>query len=250
MLEKTNNEMREYRGKRIAMIYQDPMTSLNPVLRVGFQIAETLIVHDRMPIQRAEKQAIQLMTATGISEPEERARAYPHQLSGGMKQRVMIAMALATNPELLIADEPTTALDVITQAQILDLLRSLQRERNMTVILITHDLGIIAEFCNDVLVMYAGHGMEYGTARDIFADPQHPYTSGLLNSITRIDADVEKLAVIPGEIPDLTQPPRACRFHPRCPYVFDKCKAEEPPSFSLRNDRFAKCWLSEPRSSR
>jgi oligopeptide/dipeptide ABC transporter ATP-binding protein len=250
MLEKTNNEMREYRGKRIAMIYQDPMTSLNPVLRVGFQIAETLIVHDRMPIQRAEKQAIQLMTATGISEPEERARAYPHQLSGGMKQRVMIAMALATNPELLIADEPTTALDVITQAQILDLLRSLQRERNMTVILITHDLGIIAEFCNDVLVMYAGHGMEYGTARDIFADPQHPYTSGLLNSITRIDADVEKLAVIPGEIPDLTQPPRACRFHPRCPCVFDKCKAEEPPSFSLKNDRFSKCWLSEPRSAR
>ncbi len=245
LLGKTRDEMRKYRGKRMTMIYQDPLTSLNPVLRVGFQIAETLIVHDKMPRQRAEERAVELMEATGISEPEKRARAFPHQLSGGMRQRVMIAMALATNPDLLIADEPTTALDVITQAQILDLLKMLQTQRNMTVILITHDLGLIADFCSDVLVMYAGHGMEFGKAEDIFGHPQHPYTESLLNSITRVDTDVVKLPSIAGEIPDLFRPPRGCRFHPRCPLAFDRCKVEEPPPFPVGAGRFSKCWLSE-----
>lgn len=245
LLQKRKEEIRKYRGKRIAMIYQDPMTSLNPVLRVGFQIAESLIQHDGLPRQRAEERAVELLRATGIPEPERRSRAFPHQLSGGMRQRVMIAMALATNPDILIADEPTTALDVITQAQIIDLLKTLQRSRNMTVVLITHDLGIIAEFCSDVLVMYAGHGMEYGTAREIFADPQHPYTKGLLNSITRVDTEVDRLPSIKGEIPDLTNPPAGCRFHPRCPLVFDRCRTEEPAVFHLQGDRLSKCWLSE-----
>ncbi len=250
LLQKKKEDIRRYRGKRISMIYQDPMTSLNPVFRVGFQIAESLMQHDGIPRQEAEQRAVELLRATGIPEPERRSRAFPHQLSGGMRQRVMIAMALATNPDILIADEPTTALDVITQAQIIDLLKTLQRSRNMTVVLITHDLGIIAEFCSDVLVMYAGHGMEFGTAREIFGDPQHPYTKGLLNSITRVDAEVDRLPSLKGEIPDLTRPPSGCRFHPRCPLVFDRCRNEEPPIFRLQGDRSSKCWLSENGGSR
>ena len=172
LLKKTPVQMRDIRGKRIAMIYQDPMTSLNPVLRVGFQIAESLMVHEKIPRRQAYAKAIQLMEAVGIPEPEKRAKAFPHQFSGGMRQRIMIAMALSTDPEILIADEPTTALDVITQAQILTLLKSLQKQRNMTVILITHDLGIVAEFCDEVLVMYAGVGMEHGYYARDFRKPE------------------------------------------------------------------------------
>lgn len=239
----TSEEMRKYRGDRITMIYQDPMTSLNPVLKVGFQIAEALIVHEGMSRQDAESKAIELMSATGIPDAHKRAKEYPHQFSGGMRQRIMIAMALATKPDLVIADEPTTALDVITQAQILDLLKDLQREYGMSVILITHDLGIVAELCDEVLVMYAGHGMEHGSAKEIFLDPKHPYTRGLLESITRVDRDVDRLNSIPGTIPDLISPPKGCRFHPRCPLVFDKCVKQEPPAFSMANERFSKCWL-------
>jgi len=245
LLKKTQNQMREIRGKRIAMIYQDPMTSLNPVLRVGFQIAESLIVHEKIPRKQAYAKAIQLMEAVGIPEPEKRAKAFPHQFSGGMRQRIMIAMALSTDPEILIADEPTTALDVITQAQILTLLKSLQKQRNMTIILITHDLGIVAEFCDEVLVMYAGAGMEHGTTREIFASPKHPYTKGLLDSITRVDKDIKRLNSIPGEIPNLMRPPSGCTFHPRCPYAFQKCSTDEPREFVLPGGRFSKCWLSE-----
>lgn len=245
LLSMKSQEMREFRGDRITMIYQDPMTSLNPVLRVGFQIAEALIVHEGLPRQEAESKAIELMAATGIPDAGKRAREYPHQFSGGMRQRIMIAMALATKPDLVIADEPTTALDVITQAQILDLLRHLQREYGMSVILITHDLGIVAELCDEVLVMYAGHGLEHGSAKEIFLEPKHPYTRGLLESITRVDRDVKRLNSIPGTIPDMINAPQGCRFHPRCPRVFDKCLRQEPPAFKVENHRFCKCWLFE-----
>ncbi|HYB04872.1 MAG TPA: ABC transporter ATP-binding protein [Nitrososphaerales archaeon] len=248
LLKKSPDEMRSVRGKRIAMIYQDPMTSLNPVLRVGFQIAESVMVHEKVPRKEAYEKAIQLMHAVGIPEPEKRARAFPHQFSGGMRQRIMIAMALSTDPEILIADEPTTALDVITQAQILSLMKSLQRQRNMTVILITHDLGIVAEFCEEVLVMYAGAGMEHGTTSEIFSNPKHPYTKGLLQSITRVDRDISRLKSIPGEIPNLMSPPGGCRFHPRCTFVFPKCMTDEPKEFVLSGGRFSKCWLSEGES--
>ena len=249
LLKKTPSEMRQIRGKRISMVYQDPMTSLNPVLRVGFQIAETMIVHERASRRVAYSRAIELMRAVGIPDAEKRARAFPHQFSGGMRQRIMIAMALASDPEILIADEPTTALDVITQAQILSLLRKLQKEREMTVILITHDLGIVAEFCEELLVMYAGVGMERGTTREVFRNPQHPYTRGLLGSITRVDQDVERLNTIPGEIPNLARPPSGCRFHPRCPFVFSKCVSYEPTAFGPGRDKFSRCWLSESVSS-
>jgi oligopeptide/dipeptide ABC transporter ATP-binding protein len=244
LLKKSPAEMRSVRGKRISMIYQDPMTSLNPVLRVGFQIAESIMVHDKVPRKQAYEKAIELMEAVGIPEPAKRAKAFPHQFSGGMRQRIMIAMALSTDPEILIADEPTTALDVITQAQILSLLKTLQRERNMSVILITHDLGIVAEFCDEVLVMYAGTGMEHGTTREIFESPKHPYTMGLLQSITRVDRDIQRLNSIPGEIPNLMAPPSGCRFHPRCSFMFQKCVTDEPAEFVLPGGRFSKCWLS------
>jgi len=244
LLSKAPNDMRKIRGNRITMIYQDPMTSLNPVLRVGFQIAESLMVHEGLPYRDAKSKAIELMGLTGISAADKRAEDYPHQFSGGMRQRIMIAMALATKPDLLIADEPTTALDVITQAQILALLKRLQAEYGLTVILITHDLGIVAELCDDIMVMYAGHAMERATARELYSEPQNPYTRGLLESITRADKDIKRLNSIPGSIPDLIKPPKGCRFHTRCPMVFDKCKEDEPPDFEVAANRFSKCWLA------
>jgi oligopeptide/dipeptide ABC transporter ATP-binding protein len=246
LLKLKDEEMRRIRGKRIAMVYQDPMTSLNPVLRVGFQIAETLMVHEKIARHQAEARAVELMESMGIPEAEKRTKEYPHQFSGGMRQRIMIAMALATNPDLLIADEPTTALDVITQSQILGLLRDLERKRNMTVVLITHDLGIVAQVCDEALVMYAGHGMERGSIQDIFSKPKHPYTRGLLESTTRADREIERLSSIPGTIPDLINPPVGCRFQPRCPVAYDRCSKQEPPPFSQNSDAYSKCWQSEP----
>lgn len=245
LLSNTQDQMRRLRGKSIAMIYQDPMTSLNPVLKVGFQIGEALTVHEKTPQREAEQRAVELMSAMGIPEAEKRAKEYPHQFSGGMRQRIMIAMALATKPDLLIADEPTTALDVITQSQILALLKDLQRKYNMTVILITHDLGIVAQVCDEAVVMYAGHGMELDSVQNIFAHPKHPYTRGLLDSTTRADKEIKRLTSIPGSIPDMINPPTGCRFHPRCPLADDKCAKEEPPAFPEGQGAYSKCWHSD-----
>lgn len=246
LLEKNDAEMRRLRGKSISMIYQDPMTSMNPVLKVGFQVAEALMVHEKLSKEAAESRAVELMSTIGIPEAEKRARDYPHQFSGGMRQRMMIAMALSTSPDLVIADEPTTALDVVTQAQILALLKDLQQKHGMTIILVTHDVGIVAQLCDEILVMYAGHGMEHGTSKEILADAKHPYTRGLLESITRADREIERLSSIPGTIPNLVTLPAGCRFHPRCPLAFAKCTiGPAPPAFRTGNNRFAKCWLFE-----
>lgn len=246
LLTTSQEDMRRLRGKSIAMVYQDPMTSLNPVLRVCFQIAEALMVHEKISQHEAEARAVELMSAVGIPDAEKRAKEYPHQFSGGMRQRIMIAMALATKPDLLIADEPTTALDVITQSQILALLEDLQRKYDMTVILVTHDLGIVAQLCDEALVMYAGHGMELNTVKGIFSHSKHPYTRGLLESTTRVDKEISRLTSIPGNIPDMIDPPTGCRFHPRCPLADNRCARQEPPAFPQVSGGYSKCWRSEP----
>lgn len=245
LLTTSQEDMRRLRGKSIAMVYQDPMTSLNPVLRVCFQIAEALMVHEKISQHEAEARAVELMSAVGIPDAEKRAKEYPHQFSGGMRQRIMIAMALATKPDLLIADEPTTALDVITQSQILALLEDLQRKHDMTVILVTHDLGIVAQLCDEALVMYAGHGMELNTVKGIFSHSKHPYTRGLLESTTRVDKEISRLSSIPGNIPDMIDPPTGCRFHPRCPLADNRCARQEPPAFLQVSGGYSKCWRSE-----
>jgi oligopeptide/dipeptide ABC transporter ATP-binding protein len=229
--------LRGVRGERIAMIFQDPMTSLNPVYRVGDQMIEMIRAHRDVSKREARGRAVELLRSVGIPNPERRVHDYPHEFSGGMRQRVMIAMALSLDPDVLIADEPTTALDVTVQAQILRLLEQLNRERGLAVILITHDLGVVAEIADRVAVMYAGQIVEEATLEELFYDPRHPYTWGLLGSIARLDRpNAERLAQIPGMPPSLLDPPTGCRFAPRCPHEFDKC-SEPPP---LERDR---CWL-------
>jgi oligopeptide/dipeptide ABC transporter ATP-binding protein len=229
--------LRGVRGERIAMIFQDPMTSLNPVYRVGDQMIEMIRAHRDVSKSEARKRAVELLRSVGIPNPERRVHDYPHEFSGGMRQRVMIAMALSLDPDVLIADEPTTALDVTVQAQILRLLDQLNRERGLAVVLITHDLGVVAEIADRVAVMYAGQIVEEATLDDLFYDPLHPYTWGLLGSLARLDRpNPERLAQIPGQPPSLLRPPTGCRFAPRCPHEFGKC-AEPPP---LDRDR---CWL-------
>ena len=241
-------ELRAVRGNRIAMVFQEPMTSLNPVLPVGYQVAEAALVHQRLSRAEARRRAIELLRLVGIPDPDVRVDDYPHQLSGGMRQRVMIAMALICRPQVLIADEPTTALDVTIQAQILDLLGRLRRELNMAVLLITHDLGVVAGSADRVVVMYAGQVVETAPTRAVFAHPEHPYTEGLLASIPRLDHPRERLRSIPGSVPPATAWPAGCRFHPRCPYAWDKCRSEEPPLLETGADgHTARCWLvAEP----
>ncbi|NCY23481.1 MAG: ABC transporter ATP-binding protein [Alphaproteobacteria bacterium] len=238
----SNAEMRGVRGKEIGMIFQEPMTSLNPVHTVGFQITEGIRAHESQA-SKAElrERGIAALARVRIPSPERRFDEYPHQLSGGMRQRVMIAMALACSPKLLIADEPTTALDVTVQAQILDLLRDLQAETGMAIILITHDLGVIAEMADDVAVMYAGRVVERTTARDLFEDPQHPYTLGLLGSIPRLDEDRERLLAITGAVPPPFALPPGCRFAPRCPFAIEACRAEIPGLRAISPGHEAAC---------
>jgi oligopeptide/dipeptide ABC transporter ATP-binding protein len=241
---KSQEEMGKIRGNKIAMIFQDPMSALNPVFTVGDQIAETLMIHQGMDRKQAMEEAIKLLGHVGIPAPEIRVKQYPHELSGGMCQRVVIAIALACKPDLLIADEPTTALDVTVQAQILDLLKSLQQEFGMSILLITHDMGVASEVADRIAVMYAGTIVEEGTVFDIFDHPSHPYTQGLLESIPGYETTRgSELYTIKGTIPRLGELPSGCRFHPRCPHATDKCRAMEPGSIQLSDTHRTACWL-------
>jgi peptide/nickel transport system ATP-binding protein len=234
--------LRAIRGRRIGMIFQDPMTSLDPVFRVGDQIAEGILAHFRISRREARERAVALLRETGIPDPVARADAFPHQLSGGMRQRVMIAIALAAEPEILVADEPTTALDVTVQAQILEVLDRLRAERGMAVLLITHDLGIVAGRADRVAVMYAGQIVEEASTAALFARPSHPYTRGLFNSIPRLTGPVERLRPIPGTVPSPAAWPSGCRFRPRCPYAFEPC-GREPPRNDVGPGQWMRCWL-------
>ncbi|HZY54209.1 MAG TPA: ABC transporter ATP-binding protein, partial [Reyranella sp.] len=248
LLKLSEEEMRKVRGNEISMIFQEPMTSLNPVMTIGKQITEALILHRDLDKKAAWKRAIDMLDLVKIPEPQQRAKEYPHQLSGGMRQRAMIAMALACNPKVLIADEPTTALDVTIQAQILELIVELQREFGAAVILITHDLGVVAETARRVIVMYAGRKVEEASVGELFARPMHPYTRGLLNSIPRLDLlrganeETDRLQEIPGIVPPLFALPEGCAFAPRCPRAIDKCRVERPSYEQKAPGHWAACW--------
>ncbi|MGI6460833.1 MAG: ABC transporter ATP-binding protein [Candidatus Hydrogenedentales bacterium] len=243
LVELPEREMRRIRGNGISMIFQEPMTALNPVFRVGKQIAAAIRVHRDVTKKEAMEQAVELLDQVGIPDPAQRIREYPHQMSGGMRQRAMIAMALACNPELLIADEPTTALDVTIQAQILELLRQLQVERHMAILLITHDLGIVAETADEVAIMYAGKIVEQATVNDLFDHPLHPYTLGLFKSLPRLDEPRGRLRTIEGRVPAATHFPPGCRFHPRCDYAMAVCRKQEPPLMDGAPGHRVACWL-------
>ena len=236
------DKMRLVRGRRIGAVFQDPLTSLNPLYTVGRQIVETIRAHLPVTAQEARKRAISLLEDTGIPAAKERIDHYPHQFSGGMRQRVVIALALAAEPKLIVADEPTTALDVSIQAQIIQLLKRVCSERGAAVMLITHDMGVIAETCDRVAVMYAGRVAEIGPVRDVVLAPLHPYTKGLMGSIPSLTSDAERLTQIPGTMPRLTAIPSGCAFHPRCPFAFDRCRVERPELIPVKTSGVA-CWL-------
>jgi peptide/nickel transport system ATP-binding protein len=252
LLALSSPEMRAIRGNRIAMIFQEPMTSLNPVFTIGDQIGEAVQLHQKKSRREARVVALEMLRLVGIPSPEERIDSYPHQLSGGMRQRVMIAMALACNPKVLLADEPTTALDVTIQAQILDIILDLQKKLGTAVVLITHDLGVVAETAQRVIVMYAGKKVEEASVEDLFAHPMHPYTHGLMASIPRLELmrggsgeTKRRLQEIPGIVPSLTNLPSGCTFAPRCPFADDRCRKEAPPYEEKRPAHWAACWHSE-----
>jgi len=243
LIDYSDNQMRSIRGNAISMIFQEPMTSLNPVFTVGQQIGESLIKHKMMSKRDAQEKSVDLLKLVGIPSPEARVKNYPYELSGGMRQRVMIAMALACDPEMLIADEPTTALDVTIQAQILGLIKELQHRLGMSVIFITHDLGVVAETCDYVAVMYAGQVVEYTDVYSLFREPRHPYTIGLLNSLPRHDVDQDKLEPIHGNVPNVNDMPVGCRFAPRCPAATDLCRAELPELMKDNDGNDVRCWI-------
>lgn len=236
-------ELRKIRGNEISMIFQDPLSSLNPVFTIGDQILESLMLHQNMKKKEAYKKAVEMLKLTGIPAPEKRVHEYPHELSGGMRQRVMIAMALACQPNLLIADEPTTALDVTIQAQILDLMIDLKKELGMGILLITHDLGVVAQYCSRVVVMYLGEIVEEADVETLFSTPLHPYTQGLIKSIPQMSGDrSKKLHIIRGTVPSLTNIPKGCRFAPRCPYADELCRTERPETETYSGTHKVKCW--------
>lgn len=240
----TEKEFRSIRGNEVSIIFQDPMTSLNPVYTIGNQIREVIMLHTDKTKEEANTRAKELLELVGINEPEKRLKQYPHELSGGMRQRVMIAIALACEPKLLIADEPTTALDVTIQAQILELMQELRKKLGMSIIMITHDLGVVASMCENIAVMYAGHIVEYGTADEIFYNPMHEYTKGLINSIPRLDAEkIERLVPIEGQPVDLLNPPAGCPFAPRCGKCMKICLRDMPPKTEISDTHYSYCWL-------
>jgi oligopeptide/dipeptide ABC transporter ATP-binding protein len=247
LLHMDDDELRRVRGAQIALIFQDPLSSLHPLYRIGWQIVEAIRAHEPLGKRAAKRRAIEFLARVGIPEPERRVDDYPHQFSGGMRQRAMIAMALALNPALLIADEPTTALDVTVQAEIVELLKALQAEFGMAIILITHDLGVVAGFAEDVLVMYAGRTMERGDRRTLYRRPHHPYTEGLIQALPGESASKGRLVPISGLPPSLIYLPSGCPFHPRCRYAFDRCKQEEPPLQKLGGGHVSACWLPPDR---
>lgn len=241
LLKLREEEMRNIRGRSIAMSFQDPMTYLNPVQRVGDQIAEAIIIHQSLKKREAFKKAIEFMELVKIQDAFRRAKDYPHQLSGGMRQRILLAMAISCKPDLLIADEPTTALDVIVQADILDLLRDLKKELNLSLILITHNMGVVSRLADRIAIMYAGKIMELGNIRTLLKNPKHPYTIGLLESLPKIEEEQEELISIRGEVPDMINPPSGCPFNPRCPYAISLCKEKAPLLKEYREDHLVSC---------
>jgi peptide/nickel transport system ATP-binding protein len=248
LLKLTKKELQDHRGKDIAMVFQNPMTSMNPVLTIGEQIIETLLRHTPLSRKEAREKSLRLLEQVEISSPKEKLDQYPHQLSGGMRQRVMIAIALSCSPRILIADEPTTALDVLIQAQIIDLLKKIKQETRMSILLITHDLGVVSEIAKRIMVMYAGEIVETGPVCDLFRSPLHPYTIGLMGSIPELKPAVKKnskLNEIPGVVPPLSQIPSGCPFHPRCPSVENRCKTEKPKLKQTADEYFVSCWLYE-----